>query len=246
MMNIRSILLISLICLLSGFISSSAQTANWLPELTETWEPVPKSVNPATFFNPPSDAIQLFDENYLNKWEDADKWNFEDGVLTVEPGTGGIRTTGAYSSLQLYMEWRIPENVDGDDQRRGNSGIFLQGLYEVQILDSYNNTTYTNGQAGSVYKQYPPMVNASLSPGQWQSYHIIFNAPVFAEDGNLARPAYLTVFHNGILIQNHVEVKGPTIYTGLPQYELHPYKMPIFIQGSRHEISFRNMWIREI
>jgi hypothetical protein len=239
-------MLITLIGLISGFIPAAAQTANWLPELTETWEPVPESVNPAPYFTPPSDAIQLLGENYLSNWEDADKWNFENGVLTVEPGTGGIQTAGAYSSIQLYMEWRIPQNVDGEDQRRGNSGIFLQGLYEVQILDSYNNATYTNGQAGAVYKQYPPLVNASLPPGEWQSYHIIFNAPVFAENGSLARPAYLTVFHNGVLIQNHVEVKGPTILTGLPQYEAHPYKLPLFIQGSRHGISFRNIWIREI
>lgn len=242
----RLILFTLLIGFLSGLNSTSAQNANWPPELTETWEPVPVTVLSASFPNPPSDAILLLDETYQDKWEDAAKWNFENGVLTVAPGTGGIRTTGTYAGLQLYMEWRIPENVDGEDQRRGNSGIFLQELYEIQILDSYKNRTYTNGQAGSVYKQHPPLVNASLPPGQWQSYHIIFTAPVFTDDGKLARPAYFTVYHNGVLIQNHAEVKGPTIYTGLPQYEKHPYKQPIFIQGSRHEISFRNMWVREI
>lgn len=242
----RISLLALFFCFIAGITITLSQSTDWLPELTEMWEPVPVYVQSAPFSEPPSDATLLFGDDYLIKWADADKWNYSNGVLTVEPGTGGITTSGSYADLQLYLEWRIPENVDGADQRRGNSGIFLQGLYEVQILDSFNNETYINGQAGSVYKQYPPLVNASLPPGEWQSYHIIFSAPVFTENGGLARPAYLTVFHNGVLIQNHVEVKGPTIYTGLPQYEPHPYKLPIFIQGSRHEISFRNMWIREL
>lgn len=182
----------------------------------------------------------------MQHWTDVGKWKYSNGILTVEPGTGGITTSHSFADIQLYMEWRIPKNTTGEGQQKGNSGVFFQELYEVQILDSYQNETYTNGQAGAIYKQHPPLVNASLPAGEWQSYHIIFTAPVFSETGKVAKPAYLTVFHNGILIQHHAEVHGPTIFRGLPEYEPHPYRLPLFIQGSRHEISFRNMWVREL
>lgn len=227
--------------------SSYSQThqLEWQPELTESWYPVPEMVFKGADRDIPSDAIVLFDGSHLEYWEPAN-WHIQDGILTVVPGVGGITTKDAFGDVQLHIEWRIPEDVNGESQGRGNSGIFLQGLYEVQILDSYTNATYTNGQAGAIYKQYPPQVNASFPSGEWQTYDIYFEAPVFRKDGKLLKPAYMTVLHNGIFVQNHVEIKGPTIYTGLPVYEPHAEEMPLTIQGSRHDIAFRNIWIRRI
>jgi len=217
----------------------------WQPELTETWEPVPKQVFSNSESPIPSDATILFDGSDLSQWENSE-WKIDNGVLHVEPGTGGITTKDSFGDVQLHVEWRIPEDVDGQSQGRGNSGIFLQGLYEVQVLDTYDNATYTNGQAGAVYKQYPPEVNASLPAGEWQTYDIYFEAPVFREDGKLIKPAFITVMHNGVYIQNHVEVKGPTILTGLPEYRKHEAELPLNIQGSRHKLAFRNIWIRKL
>jgi len=231
--------------LLSLSVYAQQTTIEWQPEHTETWEPVPKQVFSNPFSSIPSDAIILFNGTDISQWEDTE-WDIGDGVLIVEPETGGITTKESFGDVQLHVEWRIPKNVDGESQGRGNSGIFLQGLYEVQVLDTYENATYTNGQAGAVYKQYPPEVNASLPAGKWQAYDIYFEAPVFREDGKLIKPAFMTVMHNGVFVQNHVEVKGPTILTGLPEYQKHEAELPLNIQGSRHKLAFRNIWIRKL
>jgi hypothetical protein len=165
--------------------------------------------------------------------------------MTVQKGAGDIRTKQAFGDCQLHIEWRAPVEVIGDSQGRGNSGIFLQSTYEVQVLDSYNNRTYSNGQAASIYKQHMPLVNACRPPGEWQTYDIIYEAPIFHDDGTLARPAFITVIHNGVLVQNHVMLKGHTPYIGLPKYTAHG-KLPIRLQDHGNPVSFRNIWIREL
>lgn len=165
--------------------------------------------------------------------------------MIAKANTGGIKTKQVFGDIQLHVEWRSPAEVKGEGQGRGNSGVFLQERYEVQVLDSYANQTYANGQAGSVYKEYAPLVNASRKPGEWQSYDIIFTAPRFSEKGTLVVPGYLTVFHNGVLIQNHVALKGPTQYKGLPMPEVHG-KGPLLLQDHGDAVSFRNVWVREL
>jgi len=207
----------------------------------------PRVINPGP---PPSDAIVLFDGKDLSQWKsDKDggpaKWDIKDGVATVN-GTGGISTKQGFGDCQLHIEWATPTKVKGDGQSRGNSGIFLQGRYEVQILDSYENKTYFHGQAGAIYKQSAPLVNASRKPGEWQAYDIIFHAPRFDETGNLLKPATITLLHNGALIQDNVEIKGPTSRPGKPKYEPHPLKQPLALQDHKNPVRFRNIWIREL
>lgn len=226
-------------------LAQAQENPDWAPELTEAWEPVPEIITPVVENQAPSDAIILFDGTDLDEWEGGE-WNVENGAMTVEPGTGSIRTKRGFGDIQLHIEWRSPEVVDGDGQGRGNSGVFLQGTYEVQVLDSYDNTTYSNGQAGSIYKQHIPLVNASLPPGEWQSYDIIYEAPIFKEDGRVAKPAYVTVIHNGVLIQNRVQIKGGTEYIGLPAYDEHEDKLPLVLQDHSDLVSFRNIWVREL
>ncbi|MDO1447138.1 DUF1080 domain-containing protein [Rhodocytophaga aerolata] len=226
------------------------------PQMTEFWEPEPKVVTPGAVPSnlvvpPPSDAIVLFDGKDLSKWKGKDgeaKWRVSDGVFTVNKGTGDIETKQTFEDYQLHIEWRIPADIQGESQARGNSGIFMQGIYELQVLDSYNNRTYSNGQAGSIYKQTRPLVNAMRKPGEWQVYDVIYTAPRFKEDGSLFSPAYITVMHNGVLIQNHFEIKGDTPYIGLPKYTKHG-KGPIKLQDHgdpSKPISFRNIWLREL
>lgn len=230
------------------------------PADTEVWEPVPPVVSPGTSdAAPPADAIGLFDGRNLDEWVSsrtgsAAGWTVADGVVTVNKATGNIQTKRRFRSYQLHLEWRIPANVTGEGQARGNSGVFLASTgkgdagYELQVLDSFNNKTYVNGQAGSVYKQYPPLVNASRRPGEWQSYDIVWTAPAFNADGSLRTPAFLTVLHNGALIQNHVQLKGETLFIGQPFYR--PYDAaPIMLQSHNdpsEPISFRNIWLREL
>lgn len=228
-----------------------------VPEMTEFWEPEPKIVEPGNATNnavvsAPSDAIVLFDGTDLSKWQNKDggpaEWYVKEGVFTVNKGTGDIATRENFNDFQLHIEWSIPADITGENQARGNSGIFLQNIYEIQVLDSYKNRTYSNGQAGSIYKQTPPLVNAMRKPGEWNVYDIIYTAPRFKEDGSLFSPARVTVLQNGVLIQNDFQIKGDTPYIGLPKYAKHG-KGPIRLQdhGDPSEpISYRNIWIREL
>ncbi|HVY87110.1 MAG TPA: DUF1080 domain-containing protein [Caulobacterales bacterium] len=235
-------------CVLA-FAGGAAAQDQPAPELTEVWTPVPARVTPGANGAPPSDAIILFDGRDLSKWESANsgeaRWSVSHGVITVAPGTGDIRTRESFGDVQLHIEWKPPVlPADKAGQDRGNSGIFLQERYEVQVLDTYENRTYVNGQAGAIYKQYPPLVNASLPPGQWQSYDIVYTAPRF--NGHmLVSPARITVLQNGVLVQNNVTLTGSTTYRGQPQYEAHG-EAPLRLQDHGHLVSFRNIWIRRL
>ena len=230
------------------------------PEDTEVWQPVPKVVTPgATCTAPPSDAIILFDGKNLDEWVSVQdkspaKWLVSDGILTVSKSAGNIETKRSFKNYQLHLEWKIPENITGSGQLRGNSGLFLASTgpgdagYELQILDSYNNATYVNGMAASLYKQAIPLVNANRKPGEWQTYDVAWTAPVFNSDGSVKTPAYVTVFFNGVLVENHFELKGETRYIGQPfykQYDTAPIKLQAHGDPSA-PISFRNIWVREL
>jgi len=234
----------------AGIVTSAAVCGQkWTPELTDIFKPVPRLVTPGTGTSPPSDAIFLFDGTNLDQWEKEGGgpagWEVKDGIMTVVKGSGSIRTRQGFGDVQLHIEWRTPAEVVGEGQGRGNSGVFLQSLYEVQVLDSYENSTYVNGQAGAVYKQHIPLVNACRPPGKWQTYDIIFTAPRFKEDGSLFSPATMTVLQNGVLIQNHVTLLGPTEDIGLPSYKMHDLKLPLMLQDHGNPVSYRNIWIRE-
>jgi len=222
------------------------------PKLTEYWDPSVKVITPGkTAADAPSDAIVLFDGKDASKWKSqkdggAVKWKIEDGALVVVGGSGGIETKEGFGDCQLHIEWRTPAVVKGDGQGRGNSGIFLMGRYELQVLDSYNNPTYSNGQAASIYKQTPPLVNASRRPGEWQTYDMIFTAPVWQADGTVRTPAKITVFHNGVLVQNNTTIWGGTQYIGTPNYEKHGDKEAIMLQDHGNPTAFRNIWIRPL
>jgi hypothetical protein len=227
---------------------------------TEVYEPVPPVVTPgANNTAPPSDAIVLFDGKNLDEWvtnrdKSPAKWFVADGIVTVNKASGSIETKRSFKDYQLHIEWRIPENITGSDQARGNSGVFLASTgpgddgYELQILDSYKNKTYVNGQASSIYKQGIPLVNPGRKPGEWQTYDVVWTAPTFHADGSVNTPAYVTVFFNGLLVQNHFELKGETRFIGQPFYKKYD-TAPIKLQahGDHSEpISFRNIWVREL
>ena len=226
------------------------------PGMSEYWLPQPKIVTPGDIRTntAPSDAIVLFNGKDLSAWESAkDKspaqWTVNnDGSFTVNKRSGDIQTKQVFENFQLHIEWCIPENITGKSQARGNSGIFLQGMYEVQVLDNYQNETYVNGQAGSIYKQSVPMVNAMRKPGEWNVYDIIYTAPVFKEDGTYRFPPSVTVIHNGIVVQNNTTILGTTEYIGFPKVKQHG-PGPIVLQSHldpSEPISFRNIWIREL
>ncbi len=220
------------------------------PKLTEVWEPVPRVVTAGLGTAPPSDAIVLFDGKDLSQWQSADgspaKWVIAHRAFTVVKGTGDLHTRRGFGDCQLHVEWRTPKQIEGEGQGRGNSGVYLQGRYEVQVLDSYNNPTYSNGQAASIYKQHIPLVNASRKPGEWQTYDIFFRTPRFADDGTVLKPAYMTVLHNGVLVQDHVEIKGATAFIGSPVYQKHNPREPLTLQNHRNAVSYRSIWIREL
>lgn len=254
-------------CTLTSMAMAQKGPAPMKPEMTEYWEPVPKVVDPGPYLGkvaPPSDAIVLFDGKDLSKWRSKKTggpaaWQVHDGVMTVDKSTGDISTIQKFGDYQLHIEWRIPEDIEGKSQARGNSGVMLQDLtqeldipgywYEVQVLDSYNNATYVNGQAASIYKQSPPMVNAMRKPGEWNVYDITYTAPRFKEDGSLFSPGRVTVFHNGVLVQDNFEIRGHTAYIGLPTYFAPHGKAPITLQAHgdpSKPISYQNIWIREL
>ena len=249
--------LLSLILILS--VNTNAQAGD--PKLTEVWTPVPKIVTPGTTnSDAPSDAIILFDGKNLDEWASVKdptspaQWKVADGIITVNKSAGNIQTKRSFTDYQLHIEWKIPANITGSDQARGNSGVFLASTgpgddgYEMQVLDCYNNKTYVNGQTASIYKQSIPLANACKKPGEWQTYDIIWTAPRFNDDGTLKSPARVTALHNGILVQNNFELKGVTKYIGSPEYKKHGAS-PIKLQahGDPSEpISYRNIWIREL
>lgn len=222
------------------------------PKATEVWEPEPRVVTPGQQGGPPSDAIILFDGTHTDAWMHREsgkpvEWKLDKAAktLTVASGTKDIMTKQKFGSMQLHIEWRTPVGDPDSGQDRGNSGIFLQQYYEVQVLDNYNNRTYSNGQASAIYKQSIPLVNACRPPGEWQTYDIIYQAPYFDQDGRKVRSAYVTVIHNGVLVQNHVEIKGTTEYIGLPKNIPHG-DLPIILQDHDNAVSYRNIWVREL
>lgn len=236
------------------------QQSTMKPEETEVWQPVPPVVTPgAKESDPPSDAIVLFDGKDESQWVSAQdhtpaQWIVADGVLKVNKKGGNIETKRTFQDYQLHIEWRIPPDITGSGQARGNSGIFLASLgpgdagYELQVLDSYNNATYVNGMAGSLYKQAIPLANAARKPGEWQTYDVVWTAPRFNPDGSLKTPAYATVFWNGVVVENHFQLQGQTLYRGKPFWKAYD-RAPIKLQahGDKSEpISFRNIWVREL
>jgi hypothetical protein len=248
------------VALIAEAIPLAGQQPAPKPQDTEIWTPVPAIVTPSAMLGgPPSDAVVLFDGKNLDEWVSVRdrtpaKWTVADGAMTVVKTEGDIQTRRTFTSFQLHVEWKIPANVTGEGQERGNSGVFLAaldggGVYELQIVDSYNNPTFVNGQAGSIYKEGIPLVNPSRKPGEWQSYDVVWKAPRFKVDGSLETPAYATVFMNGVLVQNHFELKGETRNTGLPAYSKPYTAAPIALQAHGDPsppISFRNIWVREL
>lgn len=221
------------------------------PELTEFWEPQVRVVSPGEGTEPPSDAIVLFDGSNLDEWVSVKDgspapWTINaDGSMTVVPDSGDIKTRRLFGDVQLHLEFRTPVEITGDGQGRGNSGVYLQERYEVQVLDNYNNRTYSNGQAGAIYKQQIPLVNACRPPGEWQRYDIIFNAPRFNKDGVRVSPGTVTVLHNGVLVQNHTVIQGTTEYRGWPKNIAHG-PAALKLQDHSNKVSYRNIWIREL
>src|SRR5579872_1954331 len=218
-----------------AFVDEYKSGINWLE---------PKVVNPGPVGGPPSDAIVLFDGKDLSQWNGGEKWEIKDGFAI--PREAGITSKQGFGDCQLHVEWATPSEVTGAGQGRGNSGVYLMERYEVQVLDSYDNKTYFDGQTGSIYKQHPPLVNACRKPGEWQSYDIIFAAPRFDDQGKLVKPAYLTLLQNGVVVQNHFELLGGTFYERPPAYEAHPARAPIHLQFHGNPVRFRNIWVREL
>lgn len=247
MMN--RLVFITLLLLLSTHVFSQEVK----PEATEDWSFKPPVVIPGKKAHPPSDAIILFaGEKDLGKWQHLDgsavKWKVKGRKLTIVPKTKDIRTKQSFGNLQLHIEWKTPDPREDHGNSRGNSGVLFMGLYELQIYESYqyNTRIYYNGQAGSIYKQYAPMVNACLPPETWQTFDAIFEAPVFNPDHSLKTPAYITVFHNGVMILHHAAIKGPMVYAGYPKYEYHESKLPLVLQEHNSRVGFRNIWVREL
>lgn len=244
----------AVICILAALLIS---TSIWRGAAGQKPSPAdePRVIDPGTANRAPSDAIILFDGKDLSQWTGTDgaapKWMVKDGAMTVVSRAGNLASKQEFGDIQLHLEWATPTQIEGEGQGRGNSGVFLMGRYEVQILDSYQNKTYVDGQAGAVYKQYAPLVNASRRPGEWQTYDMIFHAPAFDEQGKVTKKARLTLLHNGVLIQDHVELTGPTSLKGgtvadQPPYTKHPPQAPLILQDHRNPMRFRNIWVRRL
>ena len=261
-MTIRYFLLLIAVSPLLAFAADEPKPVNKpKPEDTEQWEPVPKVITPGPAVSPapPSDAVILFGGENLEEWitvkdKSPAQWTVHDGILTVNKKSGNIETKKSFTNYQLHLEYLIPENVTGKSQSRGNSGLFLASTgggdagYELQIMDSYDNPTYVNGQAASIYKQSPPLVNACRKPGEWQTLDVIWTAPTFNDDGSVKAQARVTVFHNDVLVQNNYHLTGETAYIGKPQYKKHgPTPIKLQAHGDPSPpISFKNIWIREL
>jgi len=257
----RFIVLIALLAVAAGSARPADENSareealkRWKPN--DVNRPVPPIITPGTPSTqekpgtPPSDAVILFDGQDLSKWLDRKggpaRWKVVDSAIVVAPGTGDIHTRQAFGDCQLHVEWAEPNPPHETDQARGNSGVYLMSRYELQVLDSYQNKTYADGQAGAVYGQFPPLVNVSLPPGVWQTYDIVFHGPRFAPDGKVLRPARMTVLQNGVLVEDNVSLTGPTDYQARPPYKPHPEKMPLLLQDHDQPVRFRNIWIREL
>ncbi len=241
----------------NAFVASTGPGSQQSPQdwkIHDMDRPQPKVITPgkpcAEPAIPPSDAVVLFGGKDLSEWRNASgeaaKWKVEKGYFEVVKGTGAISTAKGFGDCQLHVEWSAPVPAVGESQERGNSGIFLMGLYEVQVLDSYQNKTYPDGQASAVYGQYPPLVNATRPPGQWQTYDIIFHRPRFDADGKVTHPARVTVLHNGVLVQDNVELTGPTAHKQRPPYQKHADKLPLSLQDHGNPVRYRNIWLREL
>lgn len=247
--------LFSILIFLGG-VYSSGQTAKLEVEKWKVHDPdrpMPPVVDPGPAGNPvpaPSDALILFDGKDLSQWTDGKgqpaRWKVENGYMEVVAKTGAIRTKQNFGDCQLHVEWASPVIVKGEGQGRGNSGVFLMNIYEIQVLDCYNDKTYADGMTAALYAQYPPMVNACRPPGEWQTYDIIFRRPRFDDKGQLISPAWMTVFHNNILVHNNAELIGPTVHKARPPYKAHPDSLPISLQDHGSPVRFRNIWIREL
>ncbi|MDM4015597.1 3-keto-disaccharide hydrolase [Roseiconus lacunae] len=209
-----------------------------------TWKAPPVVTPGENAAAPPSDAVVLFGGKDLSQWNGAERWTVEDGAMIA--GKGSVVTKKEFGDCQVHIEWSAPTPPKGNGQGRGNSGLFLNNRYEIQILDSYQNETYHDGQAGAIYKQTPPMANAMRAPGEWNTYDVIWTAPRFNEDGSLQSPAYITAIHNGVVILNHFELKGDTPYDRPPKYTAHPVKGAIRLQDHNNPVRFRNIWVREL
>jgi hypothetical protein len=229
-----------------AFAVVALMQSQWPPNSLD--RPKPPVVSP----DPPSDAIVLFDGKSLADWESVDsagkpaRWLVKDGYMEVAAGTGSIQTKRGFGSVQLHIEWRAPLPAEGEGQDRGNSGVFLMSHYEIQVLDSYQNETYADGQAGAIYGQTPPLVNASRPPGAWQTYDIVFHRPIFGSDGAVVQPARVTVFHNGILVHDNDTITGWTVHHAVATYRSHPDRLPLMLQDHAHPVRYRNIWVREL
>jgi hypothetical protein len=247
-MSQHSVVALALMLIGCGSVAGQAVT-DWPPHDMNRPRPPKLAPRSGVFTPPPSDAIVLFGGTDLSAWQ-ADEgpaaWTITSGYAEVAPGTGGIRTRAGFGDVQLHIEWAVPSPTEGTGQEPGNSGVFLMGMYEVQILDTYENVTYADGQAGALYGQFPPAVNASLPAGEWQSYDIVFRRPRFAEDGTLVQPARFTVLHNGVLIHDGAEPVGPTAHQSRPPYRAHADRLPISLQDHGQRVRFRNIWVRDL
>jgi hypothetical protein len=232
-------------------VSQSIPKIDW--PVHDPLRPLPPVVDPGPAGPPapvPADAVVLFDGKSLAGWETAKGtpavWKVENGYMEITPRGGSIQTKRGFGDCQLHVEWASPAEVKGDDQGRGNSGVFLMNIYEVQVLDCYNNKTYSDGSTAAIYGQHPPLVNACRKPGEWQTYDIVFHRPRFDKDGALLVPARMTVFHNGILVHDNDVLTGPTAHKARPPYKMHADKLPIGLQDHGNPVRFRNIWVREL
>ena len=236
-----------------GSVAAGQRPSDW--PIHSTARPQPPVVDPGPAPPPapvPSDAIVLFDGRSLDAWQNADsaghpaRWKVQNGYMEVAAGAGNIATKRGFGDVQLHVEWAAPAVVKGEGQERGNSGVFLMGRYELQVLDTYRNTTYPDGQAGAIYGQFPPLVNASRPPGEWQTYDIIFRRPRFDAAGAVLSPARMTVLHNGVLVQDNVVLTGPTGHRERPPYAAPPDRLPLMLQDHGNPVRYRNIWVREV